>query len=98
MEFQPQTETENKLEYPSNWNVIFWNDDVTPMGFVAYILKEIFGYNETNAFQLMMKIHEKGSAIAGSYLKSVAESKTTMASGAAEKMGFPLKITMEKAS
>lgn len=98
MEAQTQTLSENQLEYPSNWNVVFWNDDVTPMGFVVYLLKEVFGYEEVNAFQTMMQIHEKGSAIVGSYLKSVAESKMTLATGAAELAGFPLKITMEKSS
>ena len=31
---------EKQLKYPSKWNVLFWNDDVTPMGFVVYVLSE----------------------------------------------------------
>lgn len=91
-----QTTVRNKLEYPSNWNVIFWNDNTTPMGFITYLLKEIFRHEESDAFELMMKIRNKGKVIAGSYLKSIAESKMVFALNASEKAGYPLKITIEK--
>lgn len=98
METQLETKTTNKIEYPSNWNVIFWNDETTPMGFVVYVLKEIFNFEENDAFQQMLKIHNEGSAIVGSYLKSIAESKAMLATKASERAGFPLKVTIEKES
>lgn len=98
METQLETKTENNLEYPSNWNVIFWNDDVTPMGFVVYVLKEVFNFEESDAFQQMLKIHKEGSAVVGSYLKAIAESKMLLVSNASERAGFPLKVTIEKES
>ena len=88
---------ETNFQYPSNWNVIFWNDEVTPMGFVTYILKEVFHQEEADAFDLMLKVHNEGKAIVGCYIKSIAEAKLEVAKSAAEKAGYPLMITIEKA-
>ena len=93
-----QEETNAAVKYPSNWNVIFWNDEVTPMGFVTYILKEVFHQEEADAFDLMLKVHNEGSAIVGCYIKSIAEAKMQVAVAAANKAGYPLKITIEKAN
>lgn len=85
-----------QLKYPSKWNVVFWNDDVTPMGFVTYVLSEVFKHEKAIAFDLMMKIHNEGKAPVGSYIKSIAESKMIIAKSMAEKAGYPLKVTIEK--
>lgn len=87
---------EKQLKYPSKWNVLFWNDDVTPMGFVVYVLSEVFKHGDTASFDLMMKIHNEGKAVVGSYIKSIAESKMIIAKSMAEKAGYPLEVTIEK--
>lgn len=87
---------EKQLKYPLKWNVVFWNDDVTPMGFVTYVLSEVFKHEKITAFELMMQIHKEGKASVGIYIKSIAESKMIIAKSMAEKAGYPLKVTMEK--
>lgn len=86
----------NKLEYPLNWNVIFWNDDSTPMGFVTYLLREIFNHQERGTFGLLMQMHRDGRAVAGTYIRSIAESRMLFATEVAVKAGYPLRITIEK--
>lgn len=93
-----QTENNAVVQHPSKWNVVFWNDEVTPMGFVTYILKEVFHQEEADAFDLMLKVHNEGKAVVGCYIKSIAESKMDVAKAAAEKAGYPLTVTIEKAS
>ena len=87
---------EKQLKYPSKWNVLVWNDDVTPMGFVVYVLSEVFKHGDTASCDLMMKIHNEGKAVVGSYIKSIAESKMIIAKSMAEKAGYPLEVTIEK--
>lgn len=92
-----KNETLQSVTHPSKWKVIFWNDDITPMGFVIHVLKEIFRYEESDAFDLMMKIHNTGSGVVGEYIKSVAESKMMVTKQISEKAGYQLKVTIERA-
>ena len=45
------------------WNVVVWDDPVTPMKVVVVIFKKIFGYPDNKATQLMMTVHHDGRAI-----------------------------------
>lgn len=45
------------------WNVIVWNDPVTPMSVVVVILRKIFGYPDNRCTQLMLTVHHEGRAI-----------------------------------
>ena len=33
---------EVKAKRPSMWNIVFYNDDYTPMDFVEFVLKKVF--------------------------------------------------------
>lgn len=81
---------------PGKYNVIFHNDDFTPMDFVTLILKQIFFKNDTEAISLMMKVHLEGSAIVASYSYDIAVSKANEATHIAQKNGFPLRISVNK--
>jgi ATP-dependent Clp protease adaptor protein ClpS len=61
-----------KTEKP--WNVIVWNDPVTPMRVVEVIFKKIFGYSNNRCTQLMMTVHNEGRAIVWSGQRERAES------------------------
>jgi ATP-dependent Clp protease adaptor protein ClpS len=61
-----------KTEKP--WNVIVWNDPVTPMRVVEVIFKKIFGYSNNKCTQLMMTVHNEGRAIVWSGQRERAES------------------------
>jgi len=56
------------------WNVVVWNDPVTPMTVVVVIFKRIFGYPDTRATQLMLTVHHEGRAIVWSGSRERAES------------------------
>jgi ATP-dependent Clp protease adaptor protein ClpS len=45
------------------WNVVVWNDPVTPMAVVTKIFQKVFGYPESKAKSLMMTVHHEGRAI-----------------------------------
>lgn len=81
---------------PSVYNVIFLNDDVTPMDWVTALLKQLFRHSESSASHLTMKIHNEGSAVVGTYQFQIAEQKSTEAVAASRQHGFPLKVKIEE--
>lgn len=87
--------TNKLLKYPETWNICFYNDDVTPIGFVEYILTEVFKHNKDEAHKLTMQIHNEGKFIVGSCIKPIAEAKILIASKIIESTVYPLKITLE---
>jgi ATP-dependent Clp protease adaptor protein ClpS len=84
------------VKLPSLYKVIFFNDDVTPMGFVVEVLCNVFKKTKEDAIRLMLEIHNSGSGVAGVYIKSIAESKVTMVREISIKANYPLTVTMEK--
>lgn len=55
------------------WNVVVWNDPVTPMSVVVVIFRKIFGYSNNKCTQLMMTVHHEGRAIVWSGARDRAE-------------------------
>ena len=82
---------------PGRYNVVFHNDDFTPMDFVTLLLVYIFFKSQTEAESLMLKVHNEGKAIVGTYSYDIALSKTTDATDLARKNGFPLRISIHAA-
>ena len=97
-ETQSNTVSKSKIEYPERFNVVLLNDDFTPMDFVIQLLIEIFNRNLDEAKDITLTIHEKGQAIAGTYMHELAEQKLSEAIMTTRTQGHPLKITMEKMS
>lgn len=60
-ETQTQTSVGTITQRP--WNVIVWDDPVTPMSVVVVIFRKIFGYPNNKATQLMLTVHHEGRAI-----------------------------------
>ena len=44
------------------YDVVLWNDPITLMDYVTFVLKQVFGYPQTKAEQLMMTVHTEGRA------------------------------------
>ena len=84
------------IKEPSKFNVIMFNDDATPMEWVIGILKEIFKHSDADAQALTMKIHNEGSAVAGTYKYEIAEQKSIEAVNASRNHGFPLQLKVEE--
>jgi ATP-dependent Clp protease adaptor protein ClpS len=88
--------TQFKIKEPPMYNVIMHNDDVTTMDFVVYVLVKIFRKSEQDAETIMLKIHNEGSAIVGTYSQDIAQSKANYTMNLAKANNFPLKLTIEE--
>lgn len=84
------------MKEPSMYNVIMHNDDVTTMEFVVMVLERVFKKNADAAETIMLKIHNEGSAVVGTYHKDIAESKAKYTMALARQQGFPLKLTTQE--
>ncbi|MEM6603327.1 MAG: ATP-dependent Clp protease adapter ClpS [Pseudomonadota bacterium] len=90
------TRPKAKLKRPSMYKVILLNDDYTPMDFVVYVLERFFNKSSQEAIQLMLDVHNKGSAVCGIYTYEIAEAKHVAVLDCAEDHGHPLECTIEK--
>jgi ATP-dependent Clp protease adaptor protein ClpS len=88
------TKTKSKTKKPPRYHVMLLNDDFTPMDFVVWILSNIFNKNETDSTQIMLDVHEKGSAIVGTYRLEIAEQKIYETMETARLNEYPLKAKL----
>jgi ATP-dependent Clp protease adaptor protein ClpS len=72
---QPTGEERDERDRP--WNVIVWNDPVTLMSYVVFVLRKLFGHDEPTATRLMLQIHHEGKAIVASGPREKSESDVT---------------------
>ncbi|MCF0218603.1 MAG: ATP-dependent Clp protease adaptor ClpS [Muribaculaceae bacterium] len=80
---------------PDMYDVVFLNDDFTPMDFVVDVLRRVFFLNATVATALMLAVHRSGSAVVGTYILDIAQSKQVKAAGMAQRAGYPLRIKLK---
>ena len=66
---------EIKTKRPSMWNIVFYNDDYTPMDFVVFAVTKVFHRSTEDALALTLAVHTQGKGIAGTYTFEVAEQK-----------------------
>ncbi len=59
--------------YDAPWVVIVWNDPINLMSYVAFVLRKLFGYPETEATRLMLQVHHDGKAVVSSGTREKAE-------------------------
>lgn len=72
---EPTGEESDERDRP--WSVIVWNDPVTLMSYVVYVLRKLFGHDEPTATRLMLQIHHEGKAIVASGPREKSESDVT---------------------
>lgn len=89
-------ETDVKLEKPKLYKVILHNDDFTTMEFVVFVLQYVFNRAETEAFTIMLKVHNEGMGIAGIYPYEVANMKANKAMNLAKAREYPLLCSVEE--
>ncbi len=86
----------SKSKPPSMYKVLLLNDDFTTMEFVIEVLKTFFSKTMEQATQIMLKVHNEGSAVCGVYTKDVAETKVAQVSAFSTQHGHPLRCHMEE--
>jgi ATP-dependent Clp protease adaptor protein ClpS len=85
-----------KTKTPRLYKVILYNDDYTTMDFVVEVLQRFFAINRERALQIMLKVHNEGSAVCGVYSRDVAETKVVQVTEFAKQHGHPLRCGMEE--
>ena len=86
-----------RIKPPGKYNVVLLNDDATPMDFVVQLLVTIFNKTNKIANDITLEVHEKGRAVAGTYMFEVSEQKCAEVLSGAKLSGFPLAATVEQA-
>ncbi|MDR2195169.1 MAG: ATP-dependent Clp protease adapter ClpS [Gallionellaceae bacterium] len=87
----------SKVKPPRLYKVVLLNDDYTTMEFVIEVLQTFFAMDLERATQIMLKVHQEGSAVCGVYPKDVAETKVLQVSAFAKQHGHPLRCELEEA-
>jgi ATP-dependent Clp protease adaptor protein ClpS len=90
-------ESEIELRKPPLYKVLIHNDDFTSMEFVVFILQTVFGRSESEALQIMLKVHNEGVGVAGLFTYEIAEMKVVKVTSIAQANEFPLLCTIEEA-
>lgn len=79
-----------KLKPPAMYKVLMLNDDYTPMDFVVEVLQAFFSKSGEQATEIMLAVHQKGSASCGVFSKDIAETKAAMVNDYAKECQYPL--------
>jgi ATP-dependent Clp protease adaptor protein ClpS len=90
------TATKPKTKRPPLYKVLLLNDDFTPMEFVVLVLERFFGLNHSQAFEIMLTVHQKGLAVVGVFSHEIAETKVAQVMDFARRHQHPLQCTMER--
>ena len=69
----PDRTTDERTSLDRPWQVIVWNDPVTLMSYVVWVLQRLFGYDEPTATHLMLQVHHEGKAVVASEPREKAE-------------------------
>ena len=89
------TQEKVELKKPKLYKVILLNDDYTPMEYVVKLIRIVFRKSESEAVNIMLMVHKKGSGICGVFTKEVAETKVETVLKMAKGDQHPLKCIME---
>ena len=81
---------------PDKYNVVVLNDNMTPMEWVVSVLEQIFKHSNKTANDIMLKVHNEGSAVVGTYSYEIAEQKAGEATTVSRQQGFPLTFKLDK--
>jgi len=85
------------LKAPSNYCVVYHNDDKTTFEFVVSSLVEIFSYTEDDAGDKAIEVDQDNKAVVAIMGYEIAEQKATEVVKWARTEGFPLQVTVEEA-
>jgi ATP-dependent Clp protease adaptor protein ClpS len=92
---QTDSQSDELVEHPRLWKVLLHNDDFTTQEFVVWVLESIFHLPPSEAFAIMMHVHQSGVGVAGLFTRDVAETKVKATQQLAEQHEYPLLVTLE---
>ena len=90
---EPDTDTVTRLA--PLYRVLIHNDEVTPMGFVVQVLRQIFHLSLPKSFEVMVEAHNTGTALVGVYPLERAEFLVDRAHAMARTAKYPLSFSYE---
>jgi ATP-dependent Clp protease ATP-binding subunit ClpA len=73
--------------------VVLYDDESTPMEFMARVLQEFFGMDKEDAAETMLEIYRDGKAVCGLYSRVDGEALVRQVSDLAQANGHPLVCT-----
>ncbi len=85
-----------KTKRPSLYKVLLLNDDYTPQDFVVWLLQSIFKKDTSDAFEIMLHVHQNGVGICGVYTYEIAETKVAQVMEQSRRNQHPLQCSMER--
>ena len=92
---EKETTTVQNIKEPEKYQVVFVNDNFTPMEFVVEALMAIFHHSKEAAEKIMIDIHEIGKWTAGVFFYEIAEQKALETTHLARSKGHPLNVEIE---
>ena len=95
IETKTQNKTQELLQEPPMFKVIYLNDNTTTVEFVIDSLVEFFDYNLNSATEITQDIHEVGAATVAVLPYELAEQKGVEVTLYARSQNYPLKIKLE---
>ena len=88
---------EDSIVDDSQYNVIMFNDDVTPFEYVILVLSAIFNYDPEEGFAISLHIHNNGKAIVATTSMNEAYKKVEAVDAMNAQFGMLLQTNVEKA-
>lgn len=89
-------ETKTRLKKPQLFKVLLHNDDFTTMEFVVFVLRTVFRRSEAESVVIMLKVHNEGIGVAGTYTYEIATQKADKAMSLARAQEYPLLCSVEE--
>lgn len=93
---RPRIEPKLNIKEPSQYRVVYINDEQTTQEFVVETLKIVFNYDEGAAHAITMQVHEEGSAVVAVLPYEIAEQKGIEVTLLARNNGYPLQVKIEE--
>lgn len=70
---EPRERQGHQTQAEAPWQTVVWDDPVNLMSYVTYVFQQHFGFDRARAEQLMMQVHETGSAVVAEGLREAME-------------------------
>lgn len=94
---QVKERIEDSITDDSFYNVIMFNDDVTPFEYVIVVLNQIFNYQVDEGLKIAIHIHKNGNAVVATTSMDEAYAKVDAVDQMNSQYGFLLQTNVEKA-